>query len=106
MSITHFRSGERGGRRKLQPGLAEPRAGGYNHASLGLVAQLVEQRIENPCVGGSIPPRATKIQENATPRVAFFICAHENGAFEFFLPAQVLSLMRPVFCGMLVLLLI
>ncbi len=27
---------------------------------LGLVAQLVEQRIENPCVGGSIPPRATK----------------------------------------------
>lgn len=29
-------------------------------ARLGLVAQLVEQRIENPCVGGSIPPRATK----------------------------------------------
>ena len=28
---------------------------------LGLVAQSVEQRIENPCVGGSIPPRATKI---------------------------------------------
>ena len=28
--------------------------------SLGLVAQSVEQRIENPCVGGSIPPRATK----------------------------------------------
>ena len=27
---------------------------------LGLVAQSVEQRIENPCVGGSIPPRATK----------------------------------------------
>jgi hypothetical protein len=27
--------------------------------ALGLVAQLVEQRIENPCVGGSIPPRAT-----------------------------------------------
>ena len=26
---------------------------------LGLVAQLVEQRIENPCVGGSIPPKAT-----------------------------------------------
>ena len=22
--------------------------------------QSVEQRIENPCVGGSIPPRATK----------------------------------------------
>tara|TARA_R110001599_G_scaffold353840_1_gene599730 strand:+ start:12244 stop:12546 length:303 start_codon:yes stop_codon:yes gene_type:complete len=29
-------------------------------ARLGLVAQSVEQRIENPCVGGSIPPRATK----------------------------------------------
>ena len=28
--------------------------------NLGLVAQSVEQRIENPCVGGSIPPRATK----------------------------------------------
>jgi hypothetical protein len=28
----------------------------------GLVAQSVEQRIENPCVGGSIPPRATKKQ--------------------------------------------
>src|SRR5690606_26695435 len=27
--------------------------------SVGLVAQLVEQRIENPCVGGSIPPKAT-----------------------------------------------
>src|SRR5262252_7780649 len=26
----------------------------------GQVAQLVEQRTENPCVGGSIPPLATK----------------------------------------------
>ena len=25
----------------------------------GQVAQLVEQRTENPCVGGSIPPLAT-----------------------------------------------
>ena len=25
----------------------------------GLVAQSVEQRTENPCVGGSIPPEAT-----------------------------------------------
>jgi hypothetical protein len=31
---------------------------------LGLVAQSVEQRIENPCVGGSIPPRATKKYQN------------------------------------------
>ena len=28
----------------------------------GSVAQLVEQRTENPCVGGSIPPRATNTQ--------------------------------------------
>jgi hypothetical protein len=27
----------------------------------GQVAQLVEQRTENPCVGGSIPPLATII---------------------------------------------
>jgi hypothetical protein len=26
----------------------------------GAVAQLVEQRTENPCVGGSIPPHTTK----------------------------------------------
>tara|TARA_B100000925_G_scaffold54101_1_gene35318 strand:- start:305 stop:424 length:120 start_codon:yes stop_codon:yes gene_type:complete len=26
---------------------------------VGSVAQLVEQRTENPCVGGSIPSRAT-----------------------------------------------
>ena len=41
---------------------------GLNHQSRynarlrkdGPVAQSVEQRIENPCVGGSIPPQATK----------------------------------------------
>lgn len=44
---------------------------------LGLVAQSVEQRIENPCVGGSIPPRATKIQR---PTVL-------SWAFSFVLPA-------------------
>ena len=43
---------------------------------LGLVAQLVEQRIENPCVGGSIPPRATKNSKNETP-------THEVGVFVF-----------------------
>ena len=26
---------------------------------IGAVAQLVEQRTENPCVGGSIPPHTT-----------------------------------------------
>ena len=29
------------------------------NVSNGQVAQLVEQRTENPCVGGSIPPLAT-----------------------------------------------
>ena len=36
----------------------------------GLVAQSVEQRIENPCVGGSIPPRATK--NLSSPLVGLF----------------------------------
>jgi hypothetical protein len=39
----------------------------------GQVAQLVEQRIENPRVGGSIPPLATNkikgLRENVTPFV-------------------------------------
>ena len=44
---------------------SKPSFSGQNTVSfiiptLGLVAQSVEQRIENPCVGGSIPPRATK----------------------------------------------
>ncbi len=34
----------------------------YNFKLNGPVAQSVEQRIENPCVGGSIPPQATIIQ--------------------------------------------
>jgi hypothetical protein len=28
----------------------------------GAVAQSVEQRTENPCVGGSIPPHTTKLR--------------------------------------------
>ena len=31
----------------------------FGIASVGQIAQLVEQRTENPCVGGSIPPLAT-----------------------------------------------
>ena len=31
----------------------------------GAVAQLVEQRTENPCVGGSIPPHTT--EKNTKP---------------------------------------
>lgn len=43
---------------------------------LGLVAQSVEQRIENPCVGGSIPPRATKeIKHLVQPGAGLFVLA-------------------------------
>lgn len=41
---------------------------------VGLVAQLVEQRIENPRVGGSIPPQATRISQGQLfTQLAFFI---------------------------------
>ncbi len=33
---------------------------GCDNFAKGQVAQLVEQRTENPCVGGSIPSLATK----------------------------------------------
>jgi hypothetical protein len=32
---------------------------------LEIKAKAVYRRIENPCVGGSIPPRATKIQKES-----------------------------------------
>ena len=41
---------------------------------VGLVAQLVEQRIENPRVGGSIPPQATKYDASALERVLGRCC--------------------------------
>jgi hypothetical protein len=44
------------------------------HVASGSVAQLVEQRTENPCVGGSIPPRATTIQKTNHSRLVFFVC--------------------------------
>ncbi len=41
---------------------------------LGPVAQLVEQRIENPRVGGSIPPQATKSQAPDPTGQGLFSC--------------------------------
>jgi hypothetical protein len=38
---------------------AIPSQEGYNKIKDGAVAQSVEQRTENPCVGGSIPPHTT-----------------------------------------------
>ena len=42
---------------RVFPKLANPQPVGIT--SNGQIAQLVEQRTENPCVGGSIPPLAT-----------------------------------------------
>ena len=39
------------------------RTGLIARPSNGQVAQLVEQRIENPRVGGSIPPLATRFKK-------------------------------------------
>ena len=41
----------------VSPKLANPQTLGIT--SIGQIAQLVEQRTENPCVGGSITPLAT-----------------------------------------------
>ena len=41
----------------ISPKLANPQPLGITN--IGQIAQLVEQRTENPCVGGSIPPLAT-----------------------------------------------
>ena len=42
----------------LQPAFAKASAGKPDKR-FGAVAQSVEQRTENPCVGGSIPPHTT-----------------------------------------------
>ena len=41
----------------------------------GAVAQLVEQRTENPCVGGSIPPHTTK---TSAAMLGFFVFKRFN----------------------------
>ncbi len=37
---------------------------------------VVILRIENPCVGGSIPPQATKFKSQPRERLAFFMRIH------------------------------
>ena len=37
------------------------------------IAQLVEQRTENPCVGGSIPPLGTILQLKSINSIHLFI---------------------------------
>ncbi|MEY2678290.1 MAG: hypothetical protein RLZ00_982 [Pseudomonadota bacterium] len=51
--------------------------GCYNER-LGSVAQLVEQRIENPRVGSSILPQATKTKSLSVRTEAFFV---SDGAY-------------------------
>ena len=46
----------------------EPDTTRYNAAFPGQLAQLVEQRIENPRVRGSIPRLATRISKGLTVR--------------------------------------
>jgi hypothetical protein len=66
---------------------------------------LVEQRIENPRVGGSIPPQATSIAQQARPlRWAFAFLAQADswpgGGLSFGAGSVlVLSAMQPVFAG-------
>ncbi len=42
----------------------------------GDVAQLVEQRTENPCVGGSIPSVTTKPSQSGGFFYGSFLCIH------------------------------
>jgi hypothetical protein len=58
---------------------------GYNsglnckkYSENGPVAQSVEQRIENPCVGGSIPPWATSFLNANLLRLAFSFLSVDN----------------------------
>src|SRR5687767_9225515 len=45
----------------------------------GAVAQSVEQRTENPCVGGSIPPHTTRKTSSYVIYItAFFWCNNRN----------------------------
>jgi hypothetical protein len=46
-------------------------------AAKGAVAQLVEQRTENPCVGGSIPPHTTALKTSSA--MMGFFCFGEVG---------------------------
>ena len=43
----------------------------HSGSAIGWVAQLVEQRTENPCVAGSIPASATTL--TITNRISYFI---------------------------------
>ena len=70
--------------RTLRSYLPGNRALDYDAAvgtAIGWVAQLVEQRTENPCVGGSIPPPATISQNHNKVRHKAAIFLFRNSLF-------------------------
>ena len=52
---------------------------GSSETKSGAIAQLVEQRTENPCVPGSIPGGTTK-KLNGMLSVEFFCCIYSQNA--------------------------
>ena len=57
----------------------------YLHPSKGTIAQLVEQRTENPCVPGSNPGSTTSEQgESSRMALAFFFAVLHHDGFEIF----------------------
>ena len=66
----------------------------------GAIAQLVEQRTENPCVPGSIPGGTTQKADFLT-RVSFFV-SHQAGYPKYFLrsfccfSSEVVTTQRPL----------
>ncbi len=43
------------------------------NSSIGAIAQLVEQRTENPCVPGSIPGGTTNVKKSSLGNLTFFV---------------------------------
>ena len=52
---------------------------GSEKQKTGAIAQLVEQRTENPCVPGSIPGGTTKNLSRSNSIEVFSFCGHYNG---------------------------
>ncbi len=56
------------------------------HFLVGAIAQLVEQRTENPCVPGSIPGGTTLCEESCTYSMALFFVLVMSFSFRSFSP--------------------
>ena len=87
--------------KKFLSNFALPNTGNGGEITLGDVAQLVEQRTENPCVGGSIPSITTEISSKRLIvnrlSIAFLFNLQNNlhqssnllssGGYNYFLPS-------------------